>query len=124
MMATLRSFIALLLARTMVGSAISTENRDPLFRIALKTWSSSAPFPKFANPCGSTYANFGNKGALATLIFLVPLIDLKFLIRACGTRCRNFKSAALVGAHRAQKGSPAKGPGTPYSLQRNIVRNR
>src|SRR5947208_11278845 len=35
-MATLRSFIALLLGRTMVGSAISPENRDPLFRIALK----------------------------------------------------------------------------------------
>src|SRR5258708_6679603 len=123
-MATLRSFIALLLigqgwearSRRKTGTRFSGSHS--------KTWSSSAPFPKFANPCGSTYANFGNKGALATLIFLVPLIDLKFLIRACGTRCRNFKSAALVGAHRAQKGSPAKGPGTPYSLQRNIVRNR
>jgi hypothetical protein len=49
-------------------SAISPENRDPLFRIALKT--------------------------------------LKF-----------------EGAG-AQKGSPAKGPGTPYSLRRNIFRNR
>jgi hypothetical protein len=28
-------------------------------------------------------------------MILVPLFDLKFLMRTCGTRCRNFKSAAL-----------------------------
>jgi len=30
------------------------------------------------------------------LINLVPLIDLKFLMRARRNRCTNFKSAALV----------------------------
>jgi len=49
-------------------STISPENRDPLFRITLKTWN--------------------------------------------------------LRAHRAQKGSPAKGPGKPYALRRNIVRNQ
>src|SRR5882672_11566814 len=29
----------------------------------------SAPFPKFARHCGTLNANFGNKGALATLWF-------------------------------------------------------
>jgi len=33
-----------------------------------KTWNTSAPFFRSSrNPCGSTYANFGDKGALATL---------------------------------------------------------
>jgi hypothetical protein len=50
-------------------SVISPENRDPLFRITLKTWNSK-------------------------------------------------------GAQGAQKGSPVKRPGKPYSLRRNIVRNR
>jgi hypothetical protein len=50
-------------------SAISPENRDPLFRIALK-------------------------------------------------------NLEIRGRFSAQKGSPAKGPGTPYSLRRNIFRNR
>jgi hypothetical protein len=67
-MAMLRRFMLLLLRSDNGWSAISPENRDPLFRIALKTWN----------------------------------------LRASG----------------AQKGSPAKGPGIPYSLRRNIFRNR
>jgi hypothetical protein len=31
-------------------------------------------------------------------MILVPLFDLKFLRRTRGTRCRNFKSAALDAA--------------------------
>jgi hypothetical protein len=81
--------------------AISPENRDPVSGPRSKNRISGAPFPKFANRCGSTYANFGDKGALAILIFPVSFIDLKFLMRACGTRCRNLKSAALVGPHGA-----------------------
>src|SRR5882724_11986122 len=36
------------------------------------------------------------KGHRKFFIFLVPLIDLKFLERACHYHRRNFKSAALV----------------------------
>jgi hypothetical protein len=36
------------------------------------------------------------KGARATCLFLVPLVDLKFLVRTFGNACRNFKSAALA----------------------------
>src|SRR5262249_58090790 len=39
--------------------------------------------------------NFGSKGATASFIMAVPLFDLKVLERACGRRCRTFKSAAL-----------------------------
>src|SRR5260370_21395174 len=31
-------------------------------------------------------------------MFLVPLFDLKFLTRACGKHCRNFRSAALAAS--------------------------
>jgi len=34
-------------------------------------------------------------------MILVPLFDLKFLGRACGRWCRNFRSAALVVAGAA-----------------------
>jgi hypothetical protein len=34
---------------------------------------------------------------------LVPLLDLKFLDRACRLRCRNFKSAALVWRSEVRK---------------------
>src|SRR5262249_7004101 len=37
-------------------------------------------------------------------MILVPLFDLKFLRRTCGTRCRNFKSAALTPSQRRRAG--------------------
>jgi hypothetical protein len=39
-------------------------------------------------------ANFRSIRGTGMIFILVPLIDLKFLDRACSTRCRNFKSAA------------------------------
>jgi len=42
----------------------------------------------------------------------VPLFDLKFLERACGRWCRNFRSAALavesVGCERSDPGTAAQ----------------
>jgi hypothetical protein len=37
------------------------------------------PIPKFANPCGTSDANFGIKGTLANISFLCGFLDLKFL---------------------------------------------
>jgi hypothetical protein len=39
----------------------------------------SVPIPKFANLCGTSDANFGIKGTLANISFLVWFLDLKFL---------------------------------------------
>src|ERR1700732_3465662 len=107
MMATLRRFMLFLLQHS-GWSAISRENRDPLFRITLKTWNTSAPFPKVANHGGSTYANFGSRGALATLFISGADFDLKFLPRARGTRCRNFKSTAPGRAPWRPKRKPGQ----------------
>src|SRR5437763_3681632 len=38
----------------------------------------SVPIPKFANPCGSLECELRVKGTLATLCFLVPLLNPKF----------------------------------------------
>ena len=46
-------------------SAISRENRDQLSGSRSKTWNTGVLFPESANRCGLTYANFGNKVALA-----------------------------------------------------------
>src|SRR5262245_43590065 len=61
--------------------------------------SSSFPVPKFANPRGNSYANFGTKGTLASIWFLVPLSNPKFAtgleawvceLRVRGTSARPF----------------------------------
>ena len=49
--------------------------------------------PKFVSEVPQRFTNFGSKGGASNFIFLVPLFDLKFLIRARGDQCRNFKSA-------------------------------
>ena len=68
--------------------------------------------PKFAGMCGTSYANFGT--ALASGLIAVPLIDLKFLRRSCGTRCRNFKSAALPSTRPRHFSAP--GINLPFSI--------
>jgi hypothetical protein len=59
----------------------------------------AGPAPRFRSSpfvAATSDANFGNKRGTGKAIFLVPLFDLKFLVRTCSNLCRNFKSAALV----------------------------
>src|SRR5438128_2723840 len=76
-----------------MGLAPSLKGGSRLASSALKRHITSAPFPKFVKRCGTSDTNFGSKGGASNFIFLVPLFDLKFLIRARGDQCRNFKSA-------------------------------
>src|SRR5229473_1943702 len=58
------------------------------------------PVPRFRSSCyfaAGTYTNFGNKRGTAKYLMPAPLFDLKFALRTCSKRCRNFKSAALAG---------------------------
>src|SRR5204862_6880266 len=93
MMATLRRFIALLLARTM----------------------------ERARSHGKTGTHFS--GSRSKPGILVPVFDLKVPTRACRPAI-GPRIGDSTRAHGAQKGSPVQGPGTLYSLRRNIVRNR
>jgi hypothetical protein len=54
MMAMLRRFMLLLLRSDNGWSAISPENRDPLFRIALKTWNLRASGAQKGSPAKRT----------------------------------------------------------------------
>jgi glutathione S-transferase len=64
----------------------------------------SARFSKFVIQCGTLGHELRKPKGTSNSMILVPLFDLKFLRRTRGTRCRNFKSAALARAACA-KGS-------------------
>src|SRR5215467_12453531 len=57
----------------------------------------SARFSKFVIQRGTLGHELRKPKGTSNSMILVPLFDLKFLRRTCGTRCRNFKSAALGG---------------------------
>ena len=55
--------------------------------------------PTFRSSCSvaaPTFTNFGKLWALANLLILVPLIDLKSLEGTRRLRCRDFRSAVLA----------------------------
>ena len=57
--------------------------------------------PTFRSSCSiaaPTFTNFGKSRALANLLILVPLIDLKSLKGTRRLRCRDFRSAVLAAA--------------------------
>jgi hypothetical protein len=56
----------------------------------------SARFSKFVIQRGTLEYELRKPKGTSNSMILVPLFDLKFLRRTRGTRCRNFKSAALV----------------------------
>src|SRR3954464_6000644 len=59
----------------------------------------AAPAPRVRSSgvvAATSDANLGNKRGTGKAMLLVPLFDLKFLMRACSNLCRNFRSAALV----------------------------
>jgi hypothetical protein len=55
----------------------------------------SARFSKFVIQRGTLGHELRKPKGTSNSMILVPLFDLKFLRRTRGTRCRNFKSAAL-----------------------------
>src|SRR6202521_3586346 len=69
--------------------------RSALTSASVSSFTTSAPFPKFVNHRSAPCTNFGNKRGTSNSIIVMPLIDLKFLLRTRGSHCRNFKSAAL-----------------------------
>src|SRR5207248_6942593 len=54
-------------------------------------------FSKFVIQRGTLEYELRKPKGTSNSMILVPLFDLKFLRQTRGTRCRNFKSAALVG---------------------------
>src|SRR4029077_18417395 len=57
--------------------------------------------PTFRSSCSiaaPAFTNFGKSRALANLLILVPLIDLKSLKGTRRLRCRDFRSAVLAAA--------------------------
>jgi peptide/nickel transport system substrate-binding protein len=61
----------------------------------------AALVPTFRSSCSiaaPAFTNFGKSRALANLLILVPLIDLKSLKGARRLRCRDFRSAVLAAA--------------------------
>src|ERR687886_428745 len=65
-----------------------------------------ARFSKFVIQRGTLGNELRKPKGTSNSMILVPLFDLKFLKRTRGTRCRNFKSAALAPA-RGVKGRRA-----------------
>src|SRR5262249_58859997 len=61
----------------------------------------SARFSKFVIQRGTFEYELRKPKGTSNSMILVPLFDLKFLRRTRGTRCRNFKSAALVPGFRS-----------------------
>jgi hypothetical protein len=57
--------------------------------------STSVPIPKFASACGTSSANFGIKGTLATFDSSA-VFEFEVPTRACSNNDRNFKFTALV----------------------------
>src|SRR5919199_506245 len=55
-----------------------------------------ARFSKFVIQRGTLGNELRKPKGTSNSMILVPLFDLKFLKRTRGTRCRNFKSAALA----------------------------
>src|SRR3569623_1190424 len=56
----------------------------------------SARFSKFVIKRGTLEYELRKPKVTSNSMILVPLFDFKFLRRTRGTRCRNFKSAALA----------------------------
>src|SRR5215472_1887016 len=54
-----------------------------------------ALFPKFASSCGAPLCELRKQVGTSKSILRSAAFDLKFLLRYCGARVRNFKSAAL-----------------------------
>src|ERR1700751_4402443 len=63
----------------------------------------SARFSKFVIQRGTFGHELRKPKGTSNSMILVPLFDLKFLRRPRGTRCRNFKSAALAAMHALQR---------------------
>jgi hypothetical protein len=61
----------------------------------------SARFSKFVIQRGTLEYELRKPKGTSNSMILVPLLDLKFLGRTRGTRCRNFKSAALAESSSA-----------------------
>src|SRR5919108_6189763 len=88
---------------------------------------SSARFSKFVIQCGTLEYELRKPKGTSNSIILVPLFDLKFLRRTRGTRCRNFKSAALVGtrlrpAHGGEADERYRGEGGHHGKHHRIGR--
>src|SRR6266404_2192748 len=98
MMATLRRFMALLLV-VHGGCAISPENRDPLFRIALLK-----PGILARDDASS------NRHPAPSILFEHDLF---------GKPVPTFPDHAPGGAFPPKKEARPKGPGTPNALRRN-----
>src|SRR5204862_3637126 len=60
----------------------------------------SARFSKFVIQRGTLECELRKPKGTSNSMILAPLFDLKFLRRTRGTRCRNFKSAALGGCRQ------------------------
>jgi hypothetical protein len=77
----------------------------------------SARFSKFVIQRSTLGHELRKPKGTSNSMILVPLFDLKFLRRTRGTRCRNFKSAALArvrveAAPRGRLGRGTNGGGT------------
>jgi hypothetical protein len=77
----------------------------------------SARFSKFVIQRGTLEYELRKPKGTSNSMILVPLFDLKFLRRTRGTRCRNFKSAAL-GNVRNTKATDDCSPCGNAGLQR------
>src|ERR1700732_3874957 len=70
--------------------------RSPYYACGVNGFNIQYPIFEVRDPLQHPLTNFGIKGVLVTLCFLVPLFDLKLLRQTRGNLCRSFKSAAPV----------------------------
>src|SRR5260370_28069648 len=63
----------------------------------------SAANPKFATPWGNARGEFRIQSCTSKLLFLVWLLNLKFLQRACHPWDRNFKFTTLARRRRVSE---------------------